>query len=204
MEQQAGGVMRFISIAAVAFLAVVLSGCTGRYPLGMAESEWLALPAEEKLQARKQQAELDEARALQHAAEAQARAEQQIRHEVAREVARENAVPGGQVQCLLTGKIRAGGEWREAGPAWIDVVAGWAEDVVIRSNDARFAHYAYAAFDGVTIRVCPTELDLEWGASGCAELSGTPQSFRRGVSGRGEIERVWRGAMQCELPLDHY
>ena len=86
--------MRFISMVVVACLSAVLSGCAGRYPLGMEESEWLALSVEEKHQARKRQAVLDEARALQHAAEAQERTEELRRHDMARAVAMKNGVSG--------------------------------------------------------------------------------------------------------------
>jgi hypothetical protein len=196
--------MRYNMLLAATVMAIMLAGCASKYPLGMDEAEWLALSAEEKLDARKQQAEIDEARALRRAAEVQARAEERRRYEAFQSMARSTASPGSRVQCLLTGEVRAGGQWRDASPAWVDIVAGWRDEVAVTSRDGRFTHIGYAGFDGVTVRICPTELDLEWGAKRCAEVTATPQAYRRGLDREGLVEGVWRGQIQCDLPLDHH
>lgn len=196
--------MGIAKMVATIILVLAIAGCAGKYPLGMHEAEWLALPAEEQLEARKQQAALDQARALQRAEEARARVVEERRREASRKVAKAKAVPGSRIQCLLTGEVRAGGQWRQASPVWMDVVMGWPEEMAMTSRDGRFSQLAYAGFDGVTMQVCPTELDLEWRAEACAEVTGTPQAYRRGLSRAVQVEGLWRGQAHCELPLEHH
>ncbi|PXX95922.1 hypothetical protein [Halomonas sp. LBP4] len=196
--------MRIAKMVATTTLALAMAGCAGKYPLGMDEAEWLALPAEEQLEARKQQAALDQARALQRTEEARTRADEKRRQAASRVLAQAQAVPGSRIQCLLTGEVRAGGQWRQASPVWMDVVVGWPEEVAMTSRDGRLTQLAYAGFDGVTMQVCPTELDFEWRADACAEVTGTPQAYRSGLSRAVQVEGLWRGQAQCELPLEHH
>lgn len=170
-----------------------LSGCATRYPLGIPEEQWVLLTTQQQLNARSQQATLDQASQARREAEARAREAEAIKATAELEQRRRDAGYGERVQCILEsaeGYIR--GRWEPMRPLAMDLVSGYPEELALSDKRNRYQQSLYAEFDGQVVRLCRSTYE-------CAEMAATRQQLHRGVSRYLEQDRLLRGTLYCDL-----
>lgn len=170
-----------------------LSACAARYPLGIPEEQWVLLTTQQQLDARSQQAALDQASQARREAEARAREAEAIKAAAELEQRRRDAGYGERVQCILEsaeGYIR--GRWEPVRPLAMDLVSGYPEELALSDTRNRYQQSLYGEFDGQVVRLCRTTNE-------CAEMAATRQQLQRGVSRHLEQERFLRGTLYCDL-----
>lgn len=178
-----------------------LSGCAARYPLGIPEEQWVLLTPQQQLDARSQQATLDQASQARREAEARAREAEAIKQAAELEQRRRDAGYGERVQCILEsaeGYIR--GRWQPVRPLAMDLVSGYPVELTLSDTRSRYQQDVYAGFDGQVVRLCRSSRALHGSATNeCVEMAATRQQLQRGVSHRLEQERFLRGSLYCDL-----
>ena len=183
----------------VGIVVLILSACSN-YPLNMSEEEWQALTAEQQLAARQQQAELDEARALRRAREAEAKAAEAERAALALQEARKHAAYGDNVQCVFS-PVQAylNSKWRTAEPLALDLVRGYEHPVTIseQSRYSRYSLHAVAYFDGQVVELCP---EYTSNRHRCARLLANQVDYQRGVEADVASDKFIKGRLRCALP----
>jgi len=181
---------------------LALSGCT-IYPLNMSEAEWQRLTTAQQLEARKQQAEIDQVERQRQAEMARLAAEREQREEALRRERLRNAAPGEVVQCVLqNAEGYLGGKWRKTAPTGFTVVRGFSEHVVIAQEGEYGRTVAIEAhFEGARVELCRPD------RRECASLAATQNQLRRGVTRTIQLNRTIRGELYCDTPLpyrNHY
>ncbi|GAA0788092.1 hypothetical protein [Marinobacterium sediminicola] len=181
-------------------LAIALSGCT-TYPLGLDEESWRELSPQQKLEASQKQAELDQARNLRLAREAEARAEE------AREAAnklmllRHQAKYGERVQCVLEPvSHHRSGKWRRLEPAALDLVLGVRMKVdLYETGRSSRAREAIAWFDGQRVQICPGEYAARHQPEACVVAVGHYRDYRRGMLRQIDSDGFLKGELDCSF-----
>jgi len=171
----------------------LLVGCSFN-PLGMSDAEWESLTPTQQFEARKIQAERDEAARVRYAEqEAKAATEQAQLAEL-----RRNAPFGDVVQCTITD---AKGyfykdKWRPAQPVSVEMYRNDPVHSVslVRQDSSRSSTDLSMSFDGLNVKACR-------GHSGdCDVLAGTETQFRRGISRRIHVKKTVEGTLFCSFP----
>lgn len=192
--------LRLGCLAAVMF---ALAACGPRYPLGIDETHWQTMSAEDRIRAHEQQASLDQAAAERRAAEARAREAEAQHRQAALAQARRDARYGERVQCVLAdAEARLGGKWRRVEPVALDLVQGvpLPFDLTEPSDRTRYRSPAHARFDGQTVTLCRGEAGRERRDDrDCARMLGTQADYRRGMEARIDAPNFLRGHLRCEL-----
>ncbi|MFP4214015.1 MAG: hypothetical protein ACLFRL_07890 [Desulfohalobiaceae bacterium] len=185
-------------------LTFVLLGCGPKYPLDIPEEEWQNMSAEERLQAREKQAELDKAEQERRKAEAEAREAEAIEWLQDQEASRQNAEYGERLQCVLDpAQAYLGGSWRDIEPLALDVVQGMIlekEIKEVRDGYIRRRETIYAGFDGQTLSLCERKQDVQRQASeDCLHLLGTFEEYSQGVNKKLQADSFLRARIRCDL-----
>lgn len=170
-----------------------LSACAARYPLDIPEEQWVLLTTQQQLDARSQQAALDQASQARREAEARAREAEAIKAAAELEQRRRDAGYGERVQCILEsaeGYIR--GRWEPVRPLAMDLVSGYPIELTLSDTRNRYQQSLYAGFDGQVVRLCRS-------TNNCAEMVATRQQLQRGISQHLEQDRLLRGTLYCDL-----
>jgi predicted small lipoprotein YifL len=170
-----------------------LSACAARYPLGIPEEQWVLLTPQQQLDARSQQAALDQASQARREAEARAREAEAIKEAAELDQRRRDAGYGERVQCILEsaeGYIR--GRWEPVRPLAMDLVSGYPIELTLSDTRNRYQQSMYAGFDGQVVRLCRS-------TNNCVEMAATRQQLQRGISQYLEQDRLLRGTLYCDL-----
>ncbi|WP_156500150.1 hypothetical protein [Ectothiorhodospira sp. BSL-9] len=196
--------MKFIpALITTLSIAALMMGCATRYPLDIPEEQWETMTSEQRLQARQQQAALDQARAEQRAAQARAREEEAARQRAELEVRRQEAGFGERIQCVLSdAEAYLGGSWRSVQPLALDLVQGMElgfEMQAVEDGRVRRRGTGHAYFDGTRLTLCPRSGQYQNQASACAQLVGTTNDYRRGLREQVDGHRFLRGQLRCDL-----
>jgi hypothetical protein len=181
-------------------LAIAISGCT-TYPLGLDEESWHELSPQQKLEASQKQADLDQARDLRLAREAEARAE------AAREAAnrlmllRQQARYGERVQCVLEPiSHHRSGDWRKLEPAALDLVLGVQVEVEFyEPGRASQVREAVAWFDGQRVQICPGEYAARYRSEACIIAVGHYRDYQRGMRRQIDSKGFLQGQLDCSF-----
>jgi predicted small lipoprotein YifL len=191
-------------LIAMLLLALCLTACGPRHPLGIPDDQWEAMTMDQQLQARQQQADLDRAHAERRAEEARARTAEAEAKIAERERRRQEARYGDRVQCVLAnGEARLGRSWDRIQPLAFDLVRGFEEEVQIEVASDRmrgFSAEAYAYFDGQTVYVCRMPFKDTYRQDDCARLTATSRELERGVERYVQGRDFLKGMMRCDLP----
>lgn len=181
-------------------VALLLSGCT-TYPLGLDEESWQQLSPQQKLEASQQQAELDQARDLRLAREAEARAEEARREANELMLRRREAAYGERVQCVLEpAAYRNGGEWQRLKPVAMDLVMGMSLGIELHEVKRSYrTHEAVAWFDGQQVFICPDEYSARRGSERCVSVAGHHREYRQGLIRQIESGNFLKGRLSCSL-----
>jgi len=181
----------------------VLAGCAASYPLGIPESQWLAMSTEQRFQAQQKQAELDRATEEQRAADARAREAEAVKQAAKLEARRRDAKYGERVQCVFSdAEAHLGGKWRSIEPVALDLVNGMEVALSLvepSGHKTRHRTMAYARFDGQTLSLCRDADHDRRNPSSCLRILGTFADYRRGIDQRINSERYLRGHLRCDL-----
>ncbi|MBP0048812.1 hypothetical protein H9C73_08675 [Marinobacterium sp. AK62] len=181
-------------------LAMAVLGCTS-YPLGLDEDSWRELSPQQKLEASQKQAELDQARDLRLAREAEARAEA-AREEANRlMLLRQQAKYGERVQCVLEPiSHHRSGEWRRLEPTALDLVSGVPVEVEFyEPGRASRAREAVARFDGQRVQICPGEYAARYRSEACIIAVGHYRDYHRGMRRQIDSEGFLKGQLDCSF-----
>lgn len=175
--------------------AVLLTACA-TYPLGLSEDEWNRLSSQQQLQARAQQAEIDQAERERRAEAARRRAEQEQAEQERYQQALQSAAPGDVVQCVMqSGEGYLGGSWRAAAPVGFTLLRDHPQSVQIAEQGRPTRNVsAQVLYDGANVRVCRAN------NRDCANLVATQNQLRDGVTQSIEVNRAVRGQLYCDIP----
>lgn len=187
--------------ALLSLLTILLfSGCT-MYPLGMDEESWHQLSPQQKLEASQKQAELDRARDIRLASEAEARAEEARREAATLLLRRQEAGYGERVQCVLDpATYRSGDEWTRLQPVAMDLVTGLRLNIEL--NEAKRSYrtrQALAWFDGQQVFICPDEYSARRQSADCLRVVGHYAAYRNGLKRKVESGSFIRGLLRCSF-----
>ncbi len=179
----------------ITLLVVLVAGCATRYPMGMDEDEWLALSAEQRMDAREREERLNLEAAQLRAEQQRLRAEQEQREQEALIERRRSAQYGERVQCVLDGaELRTGGNWREARPLALDLIVDESlEFELVRKDATHRSVNGKASFDGQLIELC------DRAGRNCEVIAGTSRDFERGLRRSIEVDNTLRGELRCDL-----
>ncbi|WP_051632800.1 hypothetical protein [Nitrincola lacisaponensis] len=192
-----------IKRSGLVLLLVGLAGCANHYPLGIPEEQWLLMSSEQQLEARSQQAALDQAAQARREAEARAREAEARRQTAELEQRRQGAAYGERVQCILEPvEVYLRGRWEPARPVAMDLVQGFPIELTATDTRGRYGQRLAAGFDGQVVRICSSiqALQRPYGES-CVDLVATRQQLQRGISRSLEQERLLKGTLYCDLVL---
>ena len=181
-------------------LTMTVLGCTS-YPLGLDKDSWHELSPQQKLEASQKQADLDQARDLRLAREAEARAE------AAREAAnrlmllRQQARYGERVQCVLEPiSHHRSGDWRKLEPAALDLVLGVQVGVEFyEPGRASQVREAVAWFDGQRVQICPGEYAARYRSEACIIAVGHYRDYQRGMRRQIDSKGFLQGQLDCSF-----
>ncbi len=181
-------------------VALLFSGCT-TYPLGLDEESWRQLSPQQKLEASQQQAELDQARDLRLAREAEARAEEARREANELMLRRREAAYGERVQCVLEPvAYRSGKEWQWLKPVALDLVTGMRLSVELYEVKRSYrTREAVAWFDGQQVFICPDEYSARRESEACVRVAGHYGEYRQGLTRQIESEAFLKGRLRCSF-----
>lgn len=196
-----------------ALMAVMLVACGPFYPLGIPESQWLAMSNEQRLQAQQKQAELDRTAEERRMAEARAReSESRVRESEARmreaEVMRQHqemqnlrqrARYGDRLQCVIgSAEARIAGRWRNVEPVVLDLVRGSGMGFLVREPHERMQTEGSAVFDGQALYIC-RDFNGHRSPHNCSRSAGSFEDYRRGFTQRVDVHDFLRGNMRCNF-----
>lgn len=184
--------LRWLTLASV----FLLTACANNYPLGMSEDEWNRLTPAQQLDARQQQATIDQAERERRAQAARLAAEEERRQQELYQERLRNAQPGEIVQCVIeNAEGYFGSEWRAAEPTGFMVLRGFSEQVTLAQQDRPSRRVtAEARFDGAKVELCRPNRNE------CAVLPATQNQLQRGVQRTIALDRVVRGELYCDTP----
>lgn len=185
-------------------LIVGLVGCA-TYPLGMSVQEWNALTPQQQIDARAEQAKLNELAAQRRAEQARLKAEQEAREQAELERRKANAAYGERVQCVLdSAEYKNGKSWFAIEPVGFDLVIGEVQELTLvhyKNQSSRYTRNSYASFDGQTVSIC--RYKGGHASSNCLKMTGTTQEYHRGLKARMQRSDYLRGHLRCNLKTNY-
>jgi len=188
------------------FLLLLLTGCLNNYPLGFNEEEWMRLSPEQQLDARSQQAAIDEQKRIEREARADA---ERLRQAMEKQADKErieqryhHAQYGDVIQCVLKKTVldfKPG--WRDTKTAGFTLVRGESKTIEIHSDQDRKTTSLWVGLnqDAMTVKVCrnkPTRQTQSHKA--CTEITATTQQYHHGVR-KTFNHNDMRGILHCNL-----
>ncbi|MBE0468105.1 MAG: hypothetical protein IBX55_01180 [Methyloprofundus sp.] len=182
------------------FLLLSLSGCASN-PMGLSDSEWSLLSTEEKIQARKQQAEIDLAKEIERNERLRIQKEAELREIEIMNARRDSASFGERVQCVLRGVYRD----YQIEPTPLDMVIGmWdSSDMFYKRNSSVLnAGEVYGFFDGQTVSICSIK-DTSLSRSNCSNIVGTTRDYKKGLNQAFSIRNI-SGRAYCTLTYNRH
>ena len=195
---------RAAAYALIGLMVVIgLAGCIATNPLAIPDDEWQLMTAEQRLQARIKQAELDDARA-QARAEAAA-AQQQADAQAAAQLKQQQADAryGDRLQCVLSeAQARLNRKWRDLEPLALDLLKDQPVQLTLsEASDSwrRYSTTAEARFDGQTLSLCPTSAITRINPHDCLLVLGTFEDYRQGIERAAAQSDFVRGHLRCAL-----
>ena len=200
---------RMLAVVLVA-LVLGLTACEPsppRYPLGMSEEEWRALPPEKRAEARMREAELRRLREERLRLEAERRAaEARARERREQERIRRLYLVGRPedfVSCVLEeGEARFGEDWGPFIPLEFTLVRSERRILTLTRTNERDRRRVWVEFfeEGHRLRFCGVEPGIAKGKD-CANLRTSPARFREGVRATLNAKRLFRNArVYCKRP----
>ncbi|MCH8502569.1 MAG: hypothetical protein LAT77_11750 [Aliidiomarina sp.] len=185
--------MRFLQMALIVMMTALLWACSSN-PLGMSDDEWDALTPEQKLEARQEQARLEQRRRELASIEERARQEQEHKERELLQQRLATARYGEIVQCMMPdplGHLSSG--WRQAEPLAFTAVIGFEVPVTVERKDRPTQTITgEASFDGQTLRICRH--------GECARIVGLEADYRDGYQQSIDIRRFVQGEIRCQFP----
>lgn len=191
-------------VVAVTAMALALTGCGSKHPLGISNAQWESMTFAEQLEANQRQVALD---AAARASRDQGRRElamMRIRNAENPEVAH---LPYSDVlrrhsdkaDCLLQGELRTQRGWEEARPVHVEIANGTYHNrrIVFQTWDRRWQQEAYIGYDSMGLQVCPSSVDLNNQSPRCLDVPRSPEWRQGGVIVAGEARDTFRGTAQC-------
>lgn len=183
----------WISMLLLAVAVTMVAGCSFN-PLGMSDAEWESLTPTQQFEARKIQAERDEAARVRYA-EQEA---QEVAEQAQLDALRRNAPFGDVVQCTITDAKAYfyKDKWRPAQPVSIEMYRGESEHSLslVRQDRTSRTTDVYMSFDGLSVKAC------RGNSSECDVLVGTEAQFRRGITKRINVHKTVVGTLFCSFP----
>lgn len=164
------------------------------------KEQWQAMAPSQQMEAREKQAELDKVREERRALEARNRQIELENEKAALALRRQEAGPGERVQCVLSSaEAKLASRWLPIEPVAFDLVTGMGSVTEIQAKEDRRRSDVYADFDGMKVRICPSQRSNE---KDCAVAVATQSEYRRGVVRELEKQDFLKGRLRCDLPLN--
>lgn len=187
----------FRTLIAIILSAIVISGCSTRYPLNMSEEEWLQLSPAQQLDARERQAQLDLAERARRAEQAEITAQREAAERERYLELLQDARQGDVVQCVLQdAEGYFSGSWRAAEAMGFSLLREYPEQIRIAEADrATRTVEATATFSGANVKICRVNRNE------CVNLAATQNQLIRGVTQHIDLSRTVRGELYCDIPV---
>lgn len=182
-------------------LLIGVSSCGTRYPLGIPEDQWVLMTSQQQLDARNQQAALQQAAHDLRVAEARAREAEALKQAADLAHRLQSAQYGERVQCILDPvELAVLGRWKTARPVALDLVLGYADKIEAFDYHGRYVQTFYAAFDGQVVRICPTANSIQRHSMvECTDFIATQHQYERGTLRQIDHDGFIRGDLYCDF-----
>ena len=192
-----------VSRCLFSLLGLLLAACVMRYPLGMTEAEWLALPPEKQMKARHTQAKLD-AQAAERRSRRQALAAEQRAKATRQRQADINALYArGRyrdfIQCIVKRPLidfRPG--WKEMRSIGFVLARREDREIFLETKNGlrRASIWAFYSDDGIKVTLCRKD-PRNYNRNQCDSLVATHLEYERGVRKSINMPDRMQGTLEC-------